>query len=331
MIMKWTWLFFLSLLEVIPSGKAQSQETAVHLHGRLRVERGEIVDQHGEPPQLRGVSFSWSIWQGQKYYKPRVLDWLVKDFKVSVVRLAMAVEPAGGYLERPDFQTQLITEMADQAIKKGVYFILDWHDHHASLHQEQAKSFFKKTAARYAKVSNVIYEVWNEPEHQNWDEVKKYAIGIIKAIREYDPHNLIVVGSPHWDQDVDIAADDPITEFENVAYSFHFYASDPGHQQSLMEKANYAKSRRLPLMVTEWGVGEADGDGEFSKEKTERWLRWLEENKMSWVNWNITDKKETTALLLPGASVRGGWTVVQLSEAGKYIRSVLRDVRNGKR
>jgi endoglucanase len=149
-------------------------------------------------------------------------------------------------------------------------------------------------------------------------------VQVITEIRRYDPDNLIVVGSPHWDQDVDIAAADPIEDFKNIAYSFHFYASDPSHQEKLRAKADAAIKKGLPLMVTEWGVGEANGNGRFSKKKTKIWLQWMEANQLSWVNWNITDKDETTAILLPGAPDNGGWTNDQLTSAGMYIRDELR-------
>jgi endoglucanase len=38
----------------------------------------------------------------------------------------------------------------------------------------------------------------------------------------------------------------------------------------------------------------------------------------------ITYKKYTTALVMPGASVQGGWNSDQLTEAGRYIREQLR-------
>jgi endoglucanase len=49
----------------------------------------------------------------------------------------------------------------------------------------------------------------------------------------------------------------------------------------------------------------------------------MEKNKLSWVNWNVTDKKETTALLNVGASIKGGWTAEQLTPSGKYVREKL--------
>lgn len=300
--------------------------TAVEQHGSLKVSDGKILNQHNKAPQLRGISLSWSIWGGRKYYNREVISWLTSDFKINLLRVSMAVEPDSGYLKDPEGQTALVIKVVDAAIEKGLYVIIDWHDHHAHLNVERAKIFFAKMAERYSGRPNVIYEVYNEPEQIDWLVVKDYSIKIINEIRKYDAKNIIVVGSPSWDQDVDVAAKDPISGFINIAYSFHFYASEPSHQERLMEKAEAAIKAGLPLFVTEWGVGEADGNGKFDLEKTEKWLAWMEKNQLSWANWNITDKEETTALLRPKASVKGKWGAKQLTSAGFYIRNKLREL-----
>jgi endoglucanase len=299
-------------------------QTPVSVNGKLSVKNGQVVNQQGVPPQLRGLSFSWSIWQGRKYYNTDVVDWITKDFKISLIRASMAVQPARGYLEQPDSQKTLITTVVDEAIKNGIYVLIDWHDHNGYLHIPQSKEFFAQMAKRYASVPNVIYEIWNEPERVSWDTVKNYATQIITEIRKYDHDNLVVVGSPHWDQDVDVVAADPIHGFDNIAYSFHFYASDANHQDKLRAKADKAIQMGLPLFVTEWGTGEASGNGEFNLHKNKLWQQWLSKNKLSWVNWNITDKNETTALLKPGAPANGGWTKAQLTPNGIYVRKLLR-------
>jgi Endoglucanase len=293
-------------------------------HGALSVKDGHIVNRHGEPPQLRGISFSWSVWGGKKYYNPEVVNWLVDDFRTTVLRLSMAIEPDSGYLRYPQEQTALIEQVADAAIQRGVYVIIDWHDHNADKNKTEARAFFSRMAQRYAGTPNVIYEVWNEPERQTWQTVKDYAIDVIAEIRRHDPDNLIVVGSPHWDQDVDLVAADPITGVPNIAYAFHFYASDLNHQEQLRAKADAALAQGLPLFITEWGVGEANGDGVFDREKTGQWMAWMERNRLSWANWNLTDKAETTAILKPGARVSGSWGRAELTAAGRYIRRQLR-------
>jgi endoglucanase len=106
----------------------------------------------------------------------------------------------------------------------------------------------------------------------------------------------------------------------------HFYASDPNHQEKLRAKGDLAIQNGLALLVTEWGVGESTGDGKFNRDQVKTWMGWVEANHLSWTNWNITDKKETTALLLPGAPETGGWTNEQLTPAGIYIREKLREL-----
>ncbi|RZM07128.1 MAG: glycoside hydrolase family 5 protein, partial [Pedobacter sp.] len=126
-------LVFLLVVASVLSVKAQS-EIPVKIHGQLKVADGKIVDKLNRPPQLRGTSMFWSIWQGQKYYNSDALTWLKKDFKISLVRLAMAVAHPQGYLKKPDDQKALIVKMADAAIAEGLYVIIDWHDHHAHIH-----------------------------------------------------------------------------------------------------------------------------------------------------------------------------------------------------
>ncbi|KRT17897.1 glycosyl hydrolase family 5 [Pedobacter ginsenosidimutans] len=296
----------------------------VERNGALKVVDGKILNSKNIQPQLRGISLSWSIWEGKKYYNQDVVNWLQSDFNISLLRVSMAVQPDGGYLQNPVEQEELVTRTIDAAVKKNLYVLIDWHDHHANEHLDQSKMFFAKMAKRYAGKPNIIYEIFNEPEKITWQAVKDYAVQVIAEIRKYDTENIIVVGSPHWDQDIDVAAKDPIKGFSNIAYSFHFYASEPSHQEILMKRADEAISSGLPVFVTEWGVGEANGDGKFDVEKTDKWFSWMEENKLSWANWNITDKKETTALLVPGASPKGKWKPEMLTPAGKYIKKQLR-------
>ncbi|MCD8540555.1 MAG: glycoside hydrolase family 5 protein [Leadbetterella sp.] len=157
----------------------------------------------------------------------------------------------------------------------------------------------------------------------DWKIIKTYAETVVPVIRKNDPENLIVVGSSSWDQDIDIVAKDPLTGFHNIAYSFHFYASEPHHQEHLRNRATAAIETGLPVFVTEWGVGEANGDGAFDPDKNKAWIDWMEKYRLSWANWNVTDKKETTALLNPGAPVNGKWTDKHLTPAGLYIRDQL--------
>lgn len=310
-------LVLLSLVLLIPA-VVWSQ------HSRLIAGKGNIYLENGKPAQLRGISLSWSIWEGAKYYNPQVVDELIDSFKCNVVRVSMAIEPDDGYLKNPTLQWGRITPVIDRALERGVYVIMDWHDHHADKNVKQAAEFFDKFSKKYSGNPLIIYEIWNEPEAIEWSIIKDYAHHIIPVIRKNDPLNLIVVGSSRWDQDIDVVAKDPVLGYENIAYSFHFYASDPYHQEKLRAKATEAIESGLPVFVTEWGVGESNGDGVFDLTKNKGWMDWMEKYKLCWVNWNVTDKKETTALLMPGAPVTGKWKKSQVTPSGQYIRKQLR-------
>ncbi len=296
----------------------------VDLHGQLQVQGNQLINKDGVPPQLRGISLSWSIWEGKKYYNPEVVDWLTKDFKINLLRASMGVQPDGGYLQNSKEHMRLMVNVIDQAIKNGIYVLIDWHDHNAEQHLEASKEFFSTMAQKYGGNPNIIYEIFNEPVHQSWQEVKNYSTEVIKIIRKYDSKNIIVIGSPRWDQEVDMAALDPIAGFDNLVYSFHFYSSDPGHQEQLRAKADLAIKRGIALFVTEWGVAQSNGNGEINHEKTNLWLDWLEKNRLSWAVWHITDKNESTAIIKPGTSPKGNWTEADLTECGTYVREQIR-------
>ena len=133
---------------VLQISSAQNAVSAVKNHGALHVSGNRILDQHGIPPQLRGISLSWSIWEGKKYYNPDVINWLVSDFKANIIRVSMAVEPDDGYLRDPEGQKKLVYTVVDQAIKDGVYVLIDWHDHNADKNLEQSKGFFTEMAKK---------------------------------------------------------------------------------------------------------------------------------------------------------------------------------------
>lgn len=302
------------------AGAAVSQgPSVVERHGRLSVRGNRVVDEHGDAVQLRGMSLFWSQWMPQ-FYNESAIRWLRDDWHVTVVRAAIAV-PAGGYLEHPDVETKKAEAVIDAAVKLGIYVIVDWHSHHPE--PDAAKRFFSYIADKYGTLPNIIYEPWNEPLNtHDWSSViKPYHLAVIAAIRERDATNLVVAGTQAWSQDVDKAAADPLP-FTNVAYTLHFYAGT--HRQQLRDKAELAMSRGAAVMVTEWGTGSADGNGVIDSTETRKWLAFMDQHKLSWANWSVADKNETTAALLPGAPGTGGWTDAQISASGRFVRNALR-------
>jgi endoglucanase len=295
--------------------------TAVEYYGALKVTGNKIVGKDNTPVQLRGMSFFWSQWMG-KYYNNSCVKWLKDDWNCNVIRAAMAVEE-GGYLTNPELEKKKVFDLVDAAIANGLYVIIDWHDHHATDHLEEAKIFFAEVAQKYRDKPNVIYEPFNEPLQISWaSAIKPYNQAIIDTIRHHDPDNLIICGTPTWSQDVDIAANDPLTG-TNIAYTLHFYSGT--HKQLLRDKAKVALNKGVALMVTEFGTTDATGDGFVNKEETALWLSFMDENKLSWCNWSVADKSESSAALVPGASANGGWLINQITSSGSFIRAEMKE------
>jgi len=298
-------------------------QSPVEKHGALTVKDGKLLDKNGEVVVLRGMSLFWSQWMPQ-YYNAKTVNWLVEDWNVTLIRAAMAVE-SGGYLRNPAQEKAKVFAVIDACIAANIYVIVDWHDHNAVNHEAEAIGFFKEVAEKYGKNPHIIYETYNEPLNtHSWAQIKKYHEAVVSEIRKIDPNNLILLGSSVWSQAVDEASRSPLEGFDNIGYSFHFYASDRGHQERLRARADTAIKNGLCIFVNEWGVSEASGNGAFDVEKTDTWLQWIEENQLSWCVWSIADKRETSATLMPGASGDGGWTENELSPAGKYIRNRIR-------
>lgn len=296
----------------------------VSQHGRLQVAGNRIVGADGRPVSLAGISYGWSQWQAARFYNAGTVDWLKQDWHAQIVRAALGVhEEPGSYLQDPATNQARVMAVIDAALAADVYVIIDWHDHHANEHADLAVAFFSDMARRYGDRPNVIYEVFNEPQKVSWhDTIKPYAETVIAAIRAIDPDNLIVVGTPVWSQDVDVAAADPIKD-PNVAYTLHFYAAT--HKEKLRAKAQRALDAGAALFVTEWGTCEASGDGPIDEASVREWMKFIRANQLSHCNWAIYDKPETAALLLPQAGSRGGWTDADLSPSGRYVRALVRD------
>jgi endoglucanase len=190
----------------------------------------------------------------------------------------------------------------------------------------EAKTFFAEMAKTYGKYPNVIYEIFNEPDQESWKEVKDYSREVISTIRAIDPDNVILVGNPHWDQDIHIVADDPLTGFTNLMYTVHYYAAT--HKQQLRDRCDYALKKGVPIFISESAGMEASGDGALNMEEWRKWIDWSEKNKVSWVTWSVSDKNETCSVLLPTASAEGKWDDKDLNESGKETRKLLRSYAN---
>lgn len=329
---------------MMASAQEEEQEYAVDVHGQLSVSGTHIVDKNGEPVQLQGMSLFWSNWSTPggiegNFYTYEAVEETRDYWCANIVRAAMGIEPDGAYLDNPEAQKAKVETIIEAAIDLGIYVIIDWHDHTAHEHEEEAAAFFVEMAQKYGDYPNIIYEIYNEPDYRceidpgndpcpsdersyyDWGtNIKPYSEVVIDSIRKYDENNIIVCGTPRWSQDVDVASENPI-DGENIAYTLHYYAGS--HKQWLRDRAITAMENGVALFVTEYGTVDASGDGDVDEEESQLWFDFMEEHKISHCNWSLHDKDEGASALKPGTSNQGGWTDEDLTASGLFVRDYL--------
>ncbi|HET6766490.1 MAG TPA: glycoside hydrolase family 5 protein [Chitinophagaceae bacterium] len=307
-------VFMLTLLEA----------QVVTQNGKLKVQGTQLVNAKGQPIVLHGMSFGWHNWW-PRFYTAGTVKWLRDDWKCSVVRAAMGVEPDRGYIKDSAGSLSKIKTVIEAAIKEDIYVIIDWHSHNINL--AEAKSFFKTMATEYHTYPNIIYEIFNEPDHETWPEVKKYSEEVIAVIRAVDKDNIILVGSPRWDQELQLPASDPIKGFDNLMYTMHFYAGT--HKKWLRDRTDEAIKKGLPIFVSECAGMQATGDGPIDHDEWKKFKDWMDEKRISWVAWSVSDKNESCSVLYPTAGSEGNWKAQDIKEWGQITKEALKNYHRG--
>ena len=288
----------------------------VSYNGYLKLDGVNIVNQYNEQIVLKGVSS-----HGLQWFNYLITDENIKELKSwnsNVFRLAMYTKE-GGYIDNKNIYDTLIKDI-DLIISNDMYVIVDWHilsDNNPNTYKKEAMEFFDKISLKYKDSPNVIYEIANEPNGSTtWKDIKKYAVDIIKTIRK-NTNNIIIVGTPTWSQDVDKVINNKI-DSNNIMYALHFYSGT--HKESLREKASNALKNNIPIIISEFGVSDASGNGGTYLDEANKWFEFINKNNISYINWSLSDKNESSALLKPNNKIINDNT---LSESGKYIKKII--------
>ena len=323
------------------------KKTLFGQYGKLSVKNGHLVGEDGSYVQLKGVS-THNMNSFPEFVNDDAIEFMADNWGMQLFRLAMYsafADGDDGYSDGSDAHREELENMIIRSVKKcaelGIYVMVDWHilfDYDPNMHKDMALKFFEKMVPVLSEYDNVIYEICNEPSMDvdwavfkpewqklretwpekkcSWDSIKAYANEVIPVIRKAKPDCVIVCGTTMWSQGVDEAADSPL-EFENMLYALHFYATT--HKQSLRDKAIYALKKGIGIYVTEYGICDAAGSGDVDFEETARWIDFINENKLCYTVWNLSNKNETSAMIKPDCKKLTGWTEDELSVSGKWF------------
>ena len=292
--------------------------TPVKRHGALHVSGTDLKDCHGAKFRLKGVSTHGIAWFPQ-YVNKDAFQTLRDNYGINTIRLAMYTNKSEGY--GPDAVNK-VREGVKYATELGMYVIIDWHilnDGNPNQHKSEAKKFFTKMSKKYGGQKNVIYEICNEPNgNVTWNkQIKPYAKTIVKTIRKHSKNAVIGIGTPTWSQDVDVVAQSPL-KGKNLMYALHFYAGT--HKEWNQEKLKTAHKKGLPVMVTEFSICDASGNGSIDYDQSDAWFDLINDKNLSYAAWNISNKAETSSLFDSSCTKTSGFTDDDLSDSGRYIK-----------
>lgn len=299
-------------------------------HGPLHVNETSLCDQYDNPVQLKGLSTHGLGWYPE-YVNADLFQSFQKDWNMNVIRLAMYTEEYNGYCISDDAQKKNLKSLIHQGIQIAqdldIYIIVDWHilsDNNPLTHVEEAMDFFAEISAQYKDDPHILYEICNEPNgNTTWEDIKSYAEQVIPVIRKNSPESIIIVGTPTWSQDVDIASKSPIEGYENLMYTLHFYADT--HRDDLRNKMVTAIENGLPIFVSEYGICDASGNGPINQEEANRWVDLMNQYNISYVAWNLSNKDESSAIVKNTCEKTSDFTDDDLSDSGQWLKSMLTD------
>ncbi|MBQ9828035.1 MAG: cellulase family glycosylhydrolase [Lachnospiraceae bacterium] len=299
-----------------PSEKARPSED-----GQLRVEGRQLVNEDGEAVMLTGISTHGLTWYPDFVNEP-LFGQLSEEWDCDLIRLAMYSEE---YIADKDVSLEVLHRGIDAAIKADMYVLVDWHildDYDPMMNVNEAKAFFDEISKEYAGVPNIIYEICNEPNGEAaWDDIYEYCEIIIPVIRKNSPDAVIIIGTPDYDRDLKSPAEKPVP-FKNVLYSFHFYTAS--HHEEMMSTLEDAVEAGLPVFISECGITEKEGDGPIDHDWAVRWFSYLEDHKISYAVWNLSNKNENSSFVKASSGARERLGDDDLTVCGMWIRELIK-------
>ena len=303
----------------------------------LHTEGNQIKDPQGNTVVLRGVAnISIGALEDWEDGVVNMIDRLTNESDGWYARvLRLAVYPSDeesfdnsklSYKPDQDFDgyyNWVLRPAIDRCAEHHVYCIIDWHYiDDTSDHVQSTTTFWTNVASRFANDSNVLFELFNEPvDAGDWPTLRSHMQSWYDTVRQSAPDNLVLVGTPSWDQEIGATVSDPI-DGTNIAYVSHTYPLHwnwPEHVQQIQDAAAVH-----PVFVTEWGYqtptgGANDIVGGTTADYAQPWRQFVDGLGLSWTAWVASDTW-TPPLFTSGG---GG-----LTEFGQFTQTWLSDTRD---
>jgi hypothetical protein len=174
--------------------------------------------------------------------------------------------------------------------------------------QEHTTAIWQRLARHYRNNSTVLgYDLLNEPV-PNYPKlgplnsaVEPLYKRLASAIRQVDPHHVLILGGSEWDTNFSIFGP-PFDK--NVVYTFHRYHAQ-AEQATVQKYVDFRDKYSVPIWLGE--------SGENSDEWIAKFVSVLEKNDIGWAFWPYKKMQATTSVVSFAAPE--GWdSIVQFAK-----------------
>jgi endoglucanase len=153
---------------------------------------------------------------------------------------------------------------------------------------------FWRTIARHFRGNNTVafYELFNEPTTFrgqlgtiSWSDWKKMNEDMIALIRAFDHETIPLVAGFDWAYDLTPLLIEPINA-EGIGYVTHPYPNKRSQPWEPKWEENFGfAAAKYPIIATELGFEDREGDMSGKENYGERITSYLESKGISWVAW----------------------------------------------
>jgi hypothetical protein len=313
--------FLFAILAVsflVPSPPTQHAQAAADLPG-LSVSGTQIMA-GTKPIRLRGVNMGDPFWARNPDWYPILSpnDYLIlsKNWKANIVRISV-FPTQWKHMNHTALLDQLQTEI-NYALSNRLYVIISYHvigwpdgyyqpanpGNPADTYDSSmtvATSFWAAAAQRFGSDKRIIFDLWNEPVHEDdftlygsdpnplWAPLKGYYEQLIQTVRNNGAQNIIIATGNRWASWLVGIKDNPLSD-PNLIYAYHKYSIEGSNSPIEWNRDTGGLIGFKPVIVSEWGYEDADAGPNAYWKGTEAsygtpFSLWLENNKLSNLVW----------------------------------------------
>jgi hypothetical protein len=300
----------------------------------LKISGNQLLNSKGQPGRLRGVNCASMEWSdnGDGHILKSV-QVAVTDWHANLIRLPLSQDrwfgKVPGQKDGGAGYRGLVKQIVGVCSSNNAYIVLDLHWSDAgewgknigqhNLPDTNSVAFWKDIAPAYRDEPAVLFDLYNEPAHIQWDQwfrgglmtevdektkvtLTYESVGmqaLVDAIRSTGAKNVIVAGGISWAYEVDgilkgCQLSDP--GGNGIIYANHPYPHSYeriGREtiaQWVARMENFAQ--KLPLIILEFGSVERmwpfPKEWNYSDEKWNReMIRVLEAHQWNWAAWDF--------------------------------------------